>query len=211
MPCAGVRSSCCERERPHLGGSYRCGISLEDAADRHTISQHVEIVITPLAGCCCGRQSVGHRDDRRHDGERCSRHLRICRKGSEGLPKRRAPIDSGETFSLAANISASGSCGPPSCSICSLTCLKSKIRPTTWPLHSADISAGKFGPPPRRCSLSRLKPRSIRLFKNARRAHSYWLMPEGPIRRDHRSHAGRSRCTRRAARNAETVTSIDGL
>ena len=41
--------------------------------------------------------SVRHRDDRRHDSERCSRHLRICRKGGEGLPERRALIGSGET------------------------------------------------------------------------------------------------------------------
>jgi hypothetical protein len=39
-----------ESERPDPGASYGCGISLEDAADRHAIRQHVEIVITPLAG-----------------------------------------------------------------------------------------------------------------------------------------------------------------
>src|ERR1700747_2686373 len=49
-------------------------------------------------GRCRGRQFVRHRDDRRNDGKRCSRHLRIRRKGGEGLPQRRALVGSGETF-----------------------------------------------------------------------------------------------------------------
>src|SRR5262245_13337390 len=47
-----------------------------------------------VLAACCGRQSVGHRDDRRDDGERCSRHLRIRWKGSEELPQRRALVGS---------------------------------------------------------------------------------------------------------------------
>jgi hypothetical protein len=54
-------------------------------------------------GCCCGRQSVRRRDDRRHDSKRCSRHVRICRKGREGLPKCRPLVGSSEPFSLNGN------------------------------------------------------------------------------------------------------------
>src|SRR5215831_8961855 len=49
------------------------------------------------------------------DGKGCSRHLRIGRKGGEGLPQRRALVGSPGTFSLNANIGAHLGCRASSC------------------------------------------------------------------------------------------------
>jgi hypothetical protein len=51
------------------------------------------------------------------------------------------------------------------------------------------------------------KPGSIPLFIGAS-AYSHWSMPEGPVRRRHDSHAGASRCARRATRNAGIVSPL---
>ena len=51
-----------------------------------------------ILAAAAGRQSVGHRDNRRYDSGRCCGHLRVCRKGRERLSECRALVSSSETL-----------------------------------------------------------------------------------------------------------------
>src|SRR5262249_59719961 len=47
-----------ERERPHPRHSDRCGAYLENAADNEAAGEHVEVVVTPLAGWARSRRTL---------------------------------------------------------------------------------------------------------------------------------------------------------
>jgi GYD domain len=62
-----------------------------------TFGRHDWLAIDCDTRCCCGRQSVGYRDDRCYDSGRCCGHFRVCRKGRERLSERGALVGSSET------------------------------------------------------------------------------------------------------------------
>src|SRR5262245_49021208 len=47
-----------EAERPHPGRADRRGVHLEDAADHSAVSEHVEIIVGPLAGRARGGSAL---------------------------------------------------------------------------------------------------------------------------------------------------------